>query len=285
MRPGRWAAFFSFAAGCASGAGTADAPRTPKDPPQMQRSLPIPADLAPQVQEAIDLGRQLYVLDKASAIGTDALRENVPDFASRGLGGWITLQNGDEQGKALPSFSVLFSTKDEPLRLVFSVSVPLRGKPTFKERSPPQMIEEFGVRLFRARQTALEAAPPSSRPFNPVILAGDAVGRPDAIVVYLLAAEQRADEMVFGIHYRALVSADGLSVKQLVPLSRSALVLPVSASADAPFVTQVVTDCPSEVHVFVSLLHNRTPLIVGTRRGLWRVVGDQIALIDDKAPK
>ncbi len=69
--------------------------------------MPIPADLAPRIQESIDVGRLLYLLDKASAIGTDVLRDRIPDFRSRGLGGWITLQNGDETGKSLDSFSVL----------------------------------------------------------------------------------------------------------------------------------------------------------------------------------
>src|SRR4051794_26956001 len=108
MKGRRWTAALLFAAGCASGPGAADAPRTATDGPRRERALPIPADLAPRIQESIDLGRQLYLLDKSSAIGTDVLRDKVPDFRSRGLGGWITLQNGDETGKSLPSFSVLF---------------------------------------------------------------------------------------------------------------------------------------------------------------------------------
>jgi hypothetical protein len=285
MKRRRWAAFLCLAAGCASGTGTADAPRSASDGPRTARALPIPADLAPRIQESIDLGRQLYFIDKSSAIGTDVLRDKVPDFRSRGLGGWITLQNGDETGKSLPSFSVLFITSEEPLRILFTVVVPLRGKPTLKEETPPKLLEEMGVRLFRARKTAMAAAPKGSRPFNPVILAGDAIGRPDGIVVYLLAAEERADEMVFGIHYRALISEDGASVKHIVPLSKSALVLPVSARSAASFVTQIVTDWPSEVHVFVSMLHDRLPVYVATRRGIWRVTGDEIALIDDKPPQ
>ena len=43
--------------------------------------------------------------------------------------------------------------------------------------------------------------------------------------------------------------------------------------------TQLVTDWPLETHVFVSLLHDRRPIYVGTERGVWRVVGDKIALV------
>jgi len=277
--------------GCASGPRPADAPRVAKGGPETERALPIPADLAPRIQESMELGRQLYFLDKASAIGTDVLREHVPEPGKRGVGGWLTFRSGDDDGKPLDSFGVFFITREEPLRIVFTVDVPLKGKPTFKEISPPKNLDELGIRMFRARQAAIDAAPRGRRPFNPVILPGGAVGRPDAILVYLLAAEQRAGDMVFGIHYRVLVSDDGSTVKQVLPLSKSALVVPPPAESIPPgatpvasFVSQIVTDWPLETHVFVSMLHNRTPIYVGTQRGTWLVIGDKITLVDDKPP-
>jgi hypothetical protein len=212
---------------CAAGPRSAVAPsHTSNDSPGTERALPIPADLAPFVHESIELGRMLYFLDKASAIGTDIVRERVPDPSNRAVGGWLTLRNGDESGKLLDAFGVMFITREEPLRILFTVNVPFKGKPTFEELSPPKPLDDLGVRLFRARQTAIGAVPRGPRPWNPVVLPGDAVGRGDAILVYLLAAEQRVDEMVFGIHYRVLVSADGKTIKQALPLSKSALVIP-----------------------------------------------------------
>ncbi len=77
-----------------------------------------------------------------------------------------------------------------------------------------------------------------------------------------------------------------------MPLSKSALVLPPPAEnlprgavPAASFVTQIVTDWPSEIHVFVSLLHNRVPLYVVTQRGIWLVIGDKMTLVDDKPPR
>jgi hypothetical protein len=120
---------------------------------------------------------------------------------------------------------------------------------------------------------------------------GTAIGDRDAILVYLLAAEQRPGEMVFGVHYRVLVSADGTSVKAAMPLSRSALVIPppgeampAGAKPVAAVVSQIVTDWPLETHVFVSLLHRRQPIYVATKRGTWLVIGDKISLVDDKPP-
>jgi hypothetical protein len=292
MRLARVMVIATVGAGCAAGPRPADTPaRPPKGGPLADRALPIPADLAPRIQESIELGRTLYFLDKASAIGTDVLRQNVPDLEERGVGGWLTARNADESGKPIDAFGVMFITRDEPLRILFRVDVPLKGQPTFAALAPPKPLEELGIRLFRARQTAIRGVPRGDRPWNPVVLPGDAVGRRDGILVYLLAAEQRAGEMVFGIHYRVLVSEDGATIKHALPLSKSALVIPppgenapAGAKPVAAMVSQIVTDWPLETHVFVSLLHERTPIYVVTRRGLWRVVGDRITLLDDKPP-
>lgn len=260
--------------------------------PGSEPALPIPADLAPRIQESIELGRMLYFLDKASAIGTDVVLAKVPDFRSRGIGGWLTVRTADESGRPAPAFSVLFVTAEEPRSIQFRVDVPLSGKPTFIEVSPPKPLDDLGARLFRARQSAIRSVPHGARNWNPVLLPGAAVGLDDTILVYLLAAEERAGEMVFGIHYRVLVSQDGETVKAALPLSKTALVIPPRPEQPPPggkriatFVSQIVTDWPLETHVFVSLLHKREPIYVVTRRGLWRVIGDKIALIDDKPPR
>jgi hypothetical protein len=279
--------------GCASASAPLGAPsRTPRKGlkgPDAERALPIPADLAPRIAESIELGRILYLLDKASAIGTDVALAKVPDFHQRGLGGWLTLQQADESGKPIDGFAVMFISREEPYHTLFRIDIPFKGQPTFRELSPPQPLDELGIRMFRARQTAIAGVPRGPRRWNPIVLPGGAVGRPDAILVYLLAAEQRAGEMVFGIHYRVLVSADGTSVKVALPLSKSALVIPppqetmpAGATPVAAAVSQIVTDWPLETHVFVSLLHNRTPIYVATKRGVWLVVGDKISLVDDK---
>ncbi|HEY6477213.1 MAG TPA: hypothetical protein VI456_11575 [Polyangia bacterium] len=58
--------------------------------------------------------------------------------------------------------------------------------------------------------------------------------------------------------------------------------MPAGATPVAAAVSQIVTDWPLETHVFVSLLHDRTPIYVATKRGVWLVVGDKISLVDDK---
>jgi hypothetical protein len=265
---------------------SAPKPATPTPAGGGESSIPIPADLLPHIKRSRELGTAIYFQDKASAIGTDALREKVPDFERRNLAGWLTIRAGDDEGRPLNAYKVMFLTDEQPPRLAFDIHVPIRGKPEVKEVSPPMKLDEPGVKLFTARQAALRAVPKGDRGLNPVIFPGAAVDRPESIVVYVLSGEQTPGEMVFGIHYRVLVSGDGKIVKEVLPLSKSHLVipppeqtLPPGATPVSAFVTHLVTDWPLETHVFVSLLHHKQPIMVGTRRGVWRVAGDQITLI------
>ncbi|HXU05593.1 MAG TPA: hypothetical protein VN903_31760 [Polyangia bacterium] len=280
------------AAGCASAPRAADTARASKgDGLESERALPIPADLVRPVEQAARLGRLIYQVDKASAIGTDVLRARVPDYRSRRVAGWLTLEEGDAGGDG-PAFSVLFYNDENPPRFVFNIRVPRAGEPTLQEYAPPEALNDEMMRLFRARRNALAVAPTGRRRMNPVILPLSTAGQPDSILVYLLAAEMVPGQMVFGVHYRVLASEDGFTIKELTPLSKSALVVDEKLPADVPrgaklvahVVSHLVTDWPLETHVFVSLLHKNVPIYVVTRRGTWLVIGDKITLVDDKPP-
>ena len=188
---------------------------------------------------------------------------------------------------------MLFFNDENPPRFVFKVRVPRTGEPALEEYSPPEALNDDMMRLFRARRGALAVAPRGKRAVNPVVLPISTAGQPDSILVYLLAAETVPGELVFGIHYRVLTSGDGFTIKDLTPLTKSALVVPEKAPAgDVPpgatlvahMVSHMVTDWPLETHVFVSLLHKSVPIYVVTRRGTWLVIGDKITLVDDKPP-
>ena len=293
MKVAGLAAILGWAAACASAPRAADAPRTAgKGGPESERALPIPANLAPHVEQSARLGRLIYLVDKASAIGTDVVRTKVADYNHRGLAGWLTLEEGDAAGDG-PAFSVLFFNSENPPRFVFKVRVPRTGEPALEEYAPPEALNDEMMRLFHARRGALAVAPRGKRPINPVVLPLSTAGQPDSILVYLLAAETAPGELVFGIHYRVLASGDGLTIKDLTPLTRSALVVPEKppgeeappgATLVAHMVSHLVTDWPLETHVFVSLLHKSVPIYVVTRRGTWLVIGDKITLVDDKPP-
>ena len=145
------------------------------------KSLPIPPDLKSQVQLSIDLGRELYWQDKASAIGTDALMEKLGTLEGKGLIGYITVREGNDVGKPLPSFLVLFFTGGDFPKISYRIRVPMvQGQKPQVEALPVAEEPNAGIlNLFRARQTALKALQPFHQPINPVVLpkTAEAVGQ------------------------------------------------------------------------------------------------------------
>src|SRR3954462_2594825 len=76
--------------------------------------LPVPPDVKPHLEQALRVGRALYAQDFVSARGTDILRENVPSMS--GLGGYFTIQEGDDDARPKDSWLVQFFTNaPEPL--------------------------------------------------------------------------------------------------------------------------------------------------------------------------
>lgn len=246
----------------------------------MTGDLPIPTDLAAAINRAQSVGRQLYVLDKISAIGTDVLMAQVARPQDHGLRGYLTFQDGTEDGQPKDSFTVSFFTGETPPKVAFQIHVAPDVKPRFEAVTPPRPASPGQQEMIRARQTAISALPEAMQPINPVILPGEK----GEVLVYLIAGTTRPGIAVFGKHHRAHVSPDGRQLLKLEPLSKSILELPTAPPPGAKeaglMITHIVSETPIETHVFVSLLH-KLPVYVGTSRGLWRVDGDRIAFIQE----
>ena len=258
---------------------------TRANPSEQDQPAPVavPADLRRNIDLAEGLGQQIYLQDKASAIGTDALMERVKSLNDFALGGFLTVREADASGKLKPSFQVMFFTRGDDPRIVFRVHVPLElgSVPMVDEMYPPSLANEGERLLIRGRQTALDALRQIVQPINPVVLPGDAIGE-EGILVYLLAGTTRPNVAVFGRHYRVLVSSDGRTVKRFEPLSKAVLEIPTEPSPGGQSVvlavSHLVTDYPLETHVFTSMLHG-IPVFVATARGNWQVDGNRISFL------
>ena len=270
-----------------SGCAAAPAPRIPSGEQIPAGEFPIPPDLRDQIRRSSGIGRQLYMLDKVAAIGTDVLLENVKDLAGKGLRGYLPIQEGDEVGHPRAAFLVSFFTAEEPPRIAYEIRVAPEAKPAFRAFDPPKASSASFAAFVRARQTAIAAMPRSTQPINPVLVPGEANGE-QGILVYLLAGTKKSNVAVFGRHFRSLVPMGGTSVTYMMPLSNTALEIPTRGphgeTPKALVVSHLVTDFPLETHVFTSLLIKQV-VYVGTRRGVWRVDGDKIALVSEQPPK
>src|SRR5580692_8675005 len=252
-------------------------------PPSPLTPQSVPADLRTAISQSARLGRLIYLLDKAAAIGSDALMAHIPgDHVP--IGGFLATRDVDASGAEKASFTVIFYTPGNEPRIAYRVRVPFKpgAAASVEEVKPPSSPEVELEKMIRARSTALAALQGPTQPINPVVLPASLIGE-DGYLVYLLAGTKKPAIAVFGKHHRVLVSPDGATIKRFESLSKSALEMPLApaqpgATTAALVVSQIVTDYPLETHVFVSLL-NRVPVVVATRRGEWRVDGDHIQFL------
>jgi hypothetical protein len=81
------------------------------------------------------IGRQIYILDKVSAIATDVLMEKVPNYRERNLAGYLLLQEAGDDLRPKASYLVTFFTKDEPTRIAYEIRIKPNAAPECRRTS------------------------------------------------------------------------------------------------------------------------------------------------------
>ncbi len=253
-----------------------DPPAQPAPAPAAAAPAPreIPAELAPLVEQATRLGRELFGNDRASSRATDALAAKLGSLEDRGIGGYFAVHESDDAGKPVPSWIVYFTSDEAPPRVLHRVRVALEARaPEVLDTPEPLPLAAELAPLAAARERAIEAGAPYEQSVNPVVLRGRDAGV-EGLRVYLLAATDQPGIAVLGRHVCVELSADGTRVVQVRPLSKGVIEIPLATPANervhALSVTHVLGDTPSEAHVFASLAYG-LPIFVGTARGLWKV--------------
>lgn len=251
-------------------------------------SKEIPADLAADVKRVELVGREIHANDAASARATDALAAKLGDLEHVGLGGWLTERERDAKNQPLESWLVLFVSADKTPRVLLRVRVTAGDKsPELLATAEPQPLSDAQKLLWTARQLAIEAAGPYEQPMNPVVLAGADIGAED-IYVYLMAGTEKPDTAVLGRHVRVRVAKDATKVLEVAPLSKSvielATKLPDGKDVVALTVTHVLTEHPSEAHVFASLLYGKQ-IFVTTKRGVWSIAAGKVRYMGEMQKK
>src|ERR1041385_2820698 len=242
---------------------------------QIQARELAPAVMA-EIKRAEFLGKAMFEQDIPAARATDELLRHGVKRGKTDVVGWITVPADD-------GWLVRFIAEgdNDNYSAVYDVRIPKTGRPIFTELSPRERLPQKQAAMFRARQTAIAAVRKNcSDAYNTIVLSDP--DSPEGWLVYVLAATQVTDEMVLGGHHRVRVTADGRSVLQDTPLSKSCLRIPPpnpeAGKVVAAYATHLVSSTPIETHVFVNLLHHR-PLLVGTDLGVWGVDEGKIKYI------
>lgn len=231
---------------------------------------PAPEECRAQVAQAEALGRAAFLQDEVSAWGTDALRRE--KVSEAGLRGWVTTAQG--AGWVVHFYGGEAEGWAERFRVRFAKPSPEAAE--VQALDPPVPVTGDLAAMIRARQAvvALPLEPRCGAAYNTVILPAALVGE-KGWLAYLLAATLEPGVLVAGGHHRFLVSADGSKVLRSEPLSKACLdVREVKGGGPgeplAVVVTHLISPCPIETHVLLSLRYSR-PLAVATRTGAWAV--------------
>jgi len=238
--------------------------------------MPLSEVEAHIAKEAEELGRLLYDKDQCAARATDLLFEKVANPDDMGIRGWIVC-------KSDTNYVVIFVSPQEdglvtPCQVIFKD----HKHPHFIQNERYLTYEETA--MFTARQhfeNIIKKA--CSDKYNTVVLPKSNGG---GWLVYALAATTDPQTVVAGGHYRATVSGDGQNILSQRAFTKSCLNLPKNPPDMPPgvelaayTVSHILDDVPTEVHVFLSLLHKK-PFYVATRDGRsWYVEGDKIKLL------
>lgn len=251
--------------------------------PKINNSLnhtETPVDIDHQLELAKSIGSMLYILDKAAAISTDIAVDNVENFWEKDIGGYLTFREGGEDGRPIDSYLTIFYTNDNPPKIKYEVHVRMNNENEFKEFDPPKQVSPEISYFTNSRKAAIAAIPEITQPLNPVLLPADVFGK-EGVVVYLIAGTSESNVAVLGKHYRAFVDPTNDYEVKLEPLSKSEILVPILENQFALMVSQILTDWPTEIHVFASLLY-KTEIYVTTESGIWLVNGTNITLVKEK---
>lgn len=271
----RWCILAACAPAWGCVRGPQAAPPTAPEPSARSasdRSLPVPYDLQEGVERASALGANLFLLDVATARAWDALAERIGPPAEHGVGHYLALMGGSDDGRPDGSVQVLFFTDEHVPRLAYRVRIGRgpRWDSDVLEQDPPGLVHEPLMTLLNARLLALEAIPTPKQAMNCVVIPQ----RNGQIVVYLLAATNQPNVAVLGPHYRVDIAEDGAEVDTITALSGSRLQLSTRDRAGQRLAALTITDAgtehPTESHVFASRMAN-LPIYVTTGRGRWKV--------------
>ena len=151
-------------------------------------------------------------------------------------------------------------------------------------------IESDGRSLYAAMQSSDATDPPTSREADLLKMAAEkllcsdeykAVRVEDAQAqvehIYLVLQPEKSKGIQFGRHVRFDFKLGTNDLESITLSTKTCLLVPLEeSSTGAAFVTHLLSDEPTEFHVYLSLYH-KNPIYVSTSSGLWKIEDGKIS--------
>jgi hypothetical protein len=237
-------------------------------------------------KEAIRRGELIYLYDQAAWHSTDTMLEDIKDPAKAGVRGWVIVPLELEF-----KFKAIYYGKDEegPFEIYSAVwdGAAISDRRVSKKSDKLRLTAEAN-RLVSASDAARKVEWKTCNKLSPnaVVLPRMNDDQPDS--VYILTPQPKADTYSFGGHSRFDVK-DGVIVGQR-KFANTCLTMSkkdgkaVSEETASFFVTHVLDDTPTEIHVF-TMLTALVPIVVMTTQSnlawsIGRKNGDVVFEVD-----
>lgn len=235
-----------------------------------------------QIDWALKRGRLLFALDRAAWVGTDDMREHVPEADQRTLTGYIvdhdsgqfvTIFYGKENDKLVAAYRGRIGPQGVASREVFQAGK--RPDLTARQQRLAKALEQF----FEASPTVTTCS--RERP-NFAVVPPDSQDGP--IDVYVMTPQKDEDLLPLGGHSRVTLNRSGRIVSRR-KFTNSCIELSTAEKSGPDeqlhslLVTHLLDPVPTEIHVFTAMAAG-LPLFVSTEdRRLWEVTGERISFV------
>jgi hypothetical protein len=243
---------------------------------------PLSYEESAEIMRVEAIGKAIFQKDIIASKATDILLSKRVDVGPHTVKGWIV--TSDDKGYLVRFINEI----NKELRPVFDVRLSNEGQETFHDKDLPPLSDEQKA-MFLARQNALKSAPLyCSDRYNTVVLRNP---DSDGWIVYVLAATTDSNIVVVGGHSCVSVSQNGRKAISVTPLSKSCLAVDKSKkpkqapSTVFPFalvVSHLISDTPSEIHVYLNYLHGDDIYVV-TKTRFWKISEGKISILDPQS--
>lgn len=241
-----------------------------------------------EIQNVVNLGELILEFDNSAWTATDTMLSNESFFekTKSKLRGWVTLPI--PQG----SQTVFVGLDDDSFKAFAEFSTTGRKTTQSKFYEDGRDLTEDERLFWQVRQTTtgqLESICEDFPNINTIVIPvpNDSKGR---FYGYTFSSSKKWDEIVLGLHFRHLISADGKTVQSSKSFSNTCFAVtaqgfPEDVQAVGAMATYLKGPYPEEHYVFASLSRN-IPIYVGTTENnrIWEVNGSnirEIITVDD----
>ena len=232
-----------------------------------------------ELQSAEALGLRMFQHDRAAWKATDAVTE-LPGFVNDSrLRGWITEERGDQI-----DVTFIGAADDETVAL-YRVTVK-RDSGLVENVSAlpsPVPLTEFEMGAAAAVKSAREFKFSLCAPnYNTVTLPTEGEGSKKWLV-YLMPGTSEQGTIPIGGSYRLTIDWDSHAVSSSRAFTKSCLAVKNDPASEAIFVTHLLDNIPTEVHVFWSLWAGKAMYVGTPDNRIWAIEGGRIRLADRPA--